>query len=360
MGITRLFTPASISLGVLVLQNSMLVVLTRYSRVNIPPDKRYFSSTLVLNQEIVKIVVCIIIFAFDNRQSHESNSPGAQSYKSSVSGFLVLLWRSALNDEALKLCLPAFLFTVQNYLTFVGLSNLDAPRFQVWSQTKLLFTAVLSVLMLGRRLTPMQWVSLLVLAFGVLLTQRQDWSVSVATHASNQRPFIGVLACLTSALSSSYATVYFEKITKTTTPSLAVRNIHLSTFSVPFAVASMFVVDVLPSWNNDGKNSSRKQFHFWRGYDQWLTIVLVFIHALGGLLVSAVTKYADNVVKGFATGIAVILSGILSSFIWHMPMSFSFILGSSLITFSTILYDRYKESKPQQDVNLISVTTEEP
>jgi UDP-sugar transporter A1/2/3 len=37
--------------------------------------------------------------------------------------------------------------------------------------------------------------------------------------------------------------------------------------------------------------------------------------ALGGLVIAAVIKYADNIMKGFATSISIILSSIASYFI---------------------------------------------
>ena len=37
--------------------------------------------------------------------------------------------------------------------------------------------------------------------------------------------------------------------------------------------------------------------------------------ALGGLVVAAVIKYADNILKGFATAVSIVLSSILSYFL---------------------------------------------
>ena len=48
----------------------------------------------------------------------------------------------------------------------------------------------------------------------------------------------------------------------------------------------------------------------------WATITL---QALGGLVVAAVVKYADNIVKAFATSVSILLSSVLSYFLfgWH-------------------------------------------
>jgi UDP-sugar transporter A1/2/3 len=46
-------------------------------------------------------------------------------------------------------------------------------------------------------------------------------------------------------------------------------------------------------------------YSFW----VWATITLV---AAGGLLVAVVVKYADNILKGFATSLSILLSAVIS------------------------------------------------
>lgn len=60
----------------------------------------------------------------------------------------------------------------------------------------------------------------------------------------------------------------------------------------------------------------------------------------GGLLVSLVMRYADNVVKGFATSLSIVLSSLVSWFIpsFDFHPSVSFLMGSSLVILATVLY----------------------
>lgn len=71
----------------------------------------------------------------------------------------------------MKLLIPAGLYTLQNNLLFVALSNLDAATYQVTYQLKILTTALFSVLMLGKKLDSIKWVSLVILMLGVSLVQ---------------------------------------------------------------------------------------------------------------------------------------------------------------------------------------------
>merc|ERR1712038_1546018 len=71
--------------------------------------------------------------------------------------------------DALKITIPSLLYLLQNTLLYVALSNLSAPMFQVTYQTKLLSTAMVSVVMLQRKYSPKQWVCLTTLGLGVAI-----------------------------------------------------------------------------------------------------------------------------------------------------------------------------------------------
>lgn len=45
------------------------------------------------------------------------------------------------------------------------------------------------------------------------------------------------------------------------------------------------------------------------------SVCLLLLQALGGLVIAAVIKYADNILKGFATSLSIILSTLISYFL---------------------------------------------
>jgi len=69
---------------------------------------------------------------------------------------------------------------------------------------------------------------------------------------------------------------------------------------------------------------------------------------MGGLLVALVMKYADNVVKGFATSLSIVLSSAVSLFIpsFHFSLTPTFVAGSSLVIAATILYSTIRPAAP--------------
>ena len=62
--------------------------------------------------------------------------------------------------EILKLSVPSFLYTVQNNLLYLALTNLDAATYQVCYQLKILTTAMFSAIMLKKHFSNFKWLSL--------------------------------------------------------------------------------------------------------------------------------------------------------------------------------------------------------
>ncbi|RNA29522.1 UDP-N-acetylglucosamine transporter [Brachionus plicatilis] len=312
-----------LSLVLLILQTSSLVLVMRYSRTasvsneNGKQGQRYLSSTAVVCAEVMKLVTCIVIIWFQ-------------------SGYSIALTTRQLQEEiiqkpveTLKLLIPAGLYTLQNNLLYIALSNLDAATYQVTYQLKILTTALFSVLMLGKKLDSLKWISLIILMAGVSLVQWPNDSNSQKNLDKNfNEKFIGLFAVLFACFSSGFAGVYFEKLLKGSSTGVWMRNIQLGFFGTIIGYISVYIYDFKAVTDNG----------FFQGYNSivWTVIAL---QALGGLVIAAVIKYADNILKGFATSLSIILSSIFSYFILKdfIP-SGMFLLGSSFVILATFMY----------------------
>jgi len=130
--------------------------------------------------------------------------------------------------------IPAGLYTLQNNLLYIALSNLDAATYQVTYQLKILTTALFSVLMLSKKIDSLKWISLVILTVGVSLVQ---WPSSNSTKTTVDQSFnnklIGLSAVITACFSSGFAGVYFEKLLKGSSTGVWVRNIQLGKLFIP-------------------------------------------------------------------------------------------------------------------------------
>jgi len=115
----------------------------------------------------------------------------------------------------------------------------------------------------------------------------------------------GIAAAVGACICSGLANIIFEKILKGSDISVWMRNIQLSLLTIPMALGVSF--------SNHGEGIQEKGFFF--GYDSFVWY-LVVLNASGGLIVAVVIKYADNILKGFACSLAIVLTCILSIFIF--------------------------------------------
>jgi UDP-sugar transporter A1/2/3 len=308
-----------VALATLIVQNCGVVLLMRYSAVL--PGEHATTSTIVVMQELLKLVLSLLLVL------RESGS---------VSAAKVTIQRDLIGKpaEALKLSVPTILYTIQNNCILVGLNNLPAAVFHVVYQSKLVVAAMLSVIMLGRKLQQMQWVAVCMLTAGVVLVQTAG-KTKEATETAEQNPVVGFVAVLTSAMCSGFAGVYFEKILKGSNTSVWVRNIQLGSGGV--------LVGLLIALQRDGAAISEKGFFY--GYN-WTVWAIIVSNAGGGLLIAIVIKYADNILKGFACAFAIVCSSIISVFLFDLALSLQFAFGASVVAASVYFYTPRPVAKP--------------
>jgi len=301
-----------LSLITLTGQNAILGLSMRYARTR--PGDMFISTTAVFMAELVKLITCLgLVWNAEDRS--------------------VTKWWEALHStivrqplDTVKVMVPSAVYLIQNNLLYVAASNLDVATYQITYQLKILTTAMFAVTMLGKKLIPTQWVSLLALIVGVAMVQLSDVKES-ASAGPDQSKFIGFTAALSACLLSGFAGVYFEKILKGSDVSVWMRNVQLALLSVPLGLITAFVKD----------HDKISDGGFFFGYDNfvWFTVAQ---NALGGLLVAVVVKYADNILKGFACSLAIIITCVASIFIFDFSLSLQFTVGASLVIGSIFLY----------------------
>ncbi|VDM34595.1 unnamed protein product [Hydatigera taeniaeformis] len=329
-----------ISLIVLTLQTTALVLLMRYTRLPSPTNSTsglYLTSTAVFCAEVCKVVVCFCVIFVQNGSSFSSTYAELQSE----------LFSAPM--ELVKLGVPAGLYTLQNNLLYVALSNLDAATYQITYQLKILTTAVFMVLMLRKRITISQWIALFILVIGVSFVQLAP-SANIKTKTPNtlshhQNTLLGLMAVILASLSSGFAGVYFEKLMKFTAPSIWIRNIQLGFWCSILAFIGVFLAD----------GGVVRRDGFFRGYNLCVVIVIA-LQSLGGLCVAVVIKYADNILKVFATSISIISSCIASYYLLNdFQPNWYFAIGTTAVLSATALYslgERTKSSESELPVTV--------
>lgn len=304
------------SLILLVAQLVGLVMLMRYSRTHTGGKDLYLSSTAVFCMEVLKFIVCTAVIFFQS----------GRSLKSLFNEMHLHLLKSP--GEVAKVSVPSFLYVIQNNLLYLALSNLDAATYQVCYQLKILTTAVFSAVMLKRRFSKVKWFSVVLLTIGVAIVQTSGNTES-SPENDDQNRTIGLIAILCAACTSGFSGVYFEKILKNSSTSLWIRNIQMGLPSVIISLVTIFIQD----------GATVREKGFFVGYSPMVWLVVI-IQAVGGLIVAVVVKYADNVLKTFASSFGIVISCIISAILFDFHPNFAFLIGTALVVTSTVLYSQ--------------------
>lgn len=310
------------SLVVLTLQNAILGLSMRYARTR--SGDMFLSSTAVVMSEVVKLLTCLV-FVYQEEGNIER----------AVAALHNTIIKQPM--DTLKVCVPSFVYIVQNNLLYVSASHLDAATYQVTYQLKILTTAMFTVLILRRSLLHLQWGALVILLAGVVMVQLAHTDMPYLPSGFEQNRLIGFCAALSACVLSGFAGIYFEKILKGSDISVWMRNVQLSFLSLPFGLFTCLIYDGTRIRNNG----------YFFGYDTFVWY-LVALQAGGGLVVAMVVKYADNILKGFATSLAIVISCIASVYLFDFHITLQFMLGASLVICSIFMYSHKPTTREAQ------------
>lgn len=405
----RALLMSALCLVLLAGQTSGLILLMRYTlnhRRQQPNSQGYSAASVVVSVEVVKLVFSLIM--------ELTMGAGART-PARVLHTLLQDIRHHLG-LTLRLAIPAALYALQNNLSYYALARITAVSFQVIQQLKILTTAFFAVLLLSKRLSWRHWIALGLLTMGVIFVQlsnvihREGGSgesgADNTTSTAVMDAWLGFLVMVVNSLSSGFAGVYFEKLVKggasahpprpeppirpilevmhatdgedadsnaggqdsseegphhpSPSPrrSLWIQSLELGIFGLAFSLLILAI-----EWGNVQRVGG-----FWAGYDG-LTYAVILMQALGGLLVALVVRYADSILKAFATSVSIAFSAILSHLLRleqsssnplgehsNWTLSWSLLAGSALVGIALYLYAVADNLQAQMTARLTAVS----
>ncbi|CAH1433480.1 unnamed protein product [Lactuca virosa] len=226
-------------------------------------------------------------------------------------------------DEVSVYPIPAALYLVKNLLQYYIFAYVDAPGYQILKNLNIISTGVLYRIILKKKLSEIQWAAFILLCAGCTTAQLNPSSDHVL-----QTPFVGWIMAIIMALLSGFAGVYTEAIIKKRpSRNINVQNFWLYVFGMAFNVVAIIIQD-FDAVVNKG---------FFHGYSL-ITVLMIINHALSGIAVSMVMKYADNIVKVYSTSVAMLVTAVVSVFLFNFHLSLAFFLGSTVVSVSIYLH----------------------
>ena len=328
------------SLGVVVVQNTAMY-LVAHASVAAPGTTSYLGSVAVLLTELIKAAVSVASAAAES-------GPCGLVAELRVLLFGDLCWSASF-------AVPAFCYSLHNNLWYVAVANLDPVTIAVTTQFKIVFAAIFARLLLGQRLSVLRCSAVVLLIIGlsqlagatakaalyaVPATAAATHNASVpsllptphaAPHAAAAPNLLrGLLAMAGLCALSGFAGALTERLMKDPSrrSSLWVRNLQMALFSTPMAAVTVLIVD----------GAALHAHGPWVGFNRWL-LLTIGLGAFGGLAVSFVFRFADNIIKSFAVGCSIALNCMLSSLIFGLVVDRGMALGIGLVALASAVYN---------------------
>ncbi|KAF3490532.1 udp-galactose transporter [Arthroderma uncinatum] len=313
---------------------------------------RYTPSTAVFLNEVVKLAIALTAALYElSFAAHTSTT---------ATSLFITLSSKVFSGDSWKLAIPAIFYTISNSLQYVAMSNLEAARFQVTYQLKIIMGAIFAVAVLRRSLAPGKWAALFLLLAGVVIMHLQLSSDPMDPdnhrHVNIRRSLtdlsnifvgraeeeaapkltkrsatyegiiedmmlahprlngnIGVLATIGACISSAFAGVSFERVLKDshTSTSIWIRNVQLAIYSI---FPALFIGVVF----TDGEKIAKAGF--FQGYN-WVVWAVIISQAVGGIATSFCMTFSDSWLRLAPGGMSIVLSTLIS--IWFFEFSAS-------------------------------------
>lgn len=299
-------------LMLLAVQNSSKNLLMRYVMKE-KPD--FLASAAVIGSECIKLSLSLFYILFIEKKSFMTI---IQYFKENLTNTLLVT-------------VPASVYNLQMSLEYIALANLDAAMFSVLAQLKLVFTAIFSAIVIGKKLKYIQVISLSLLTVGVMLCNMrfgEDQGIS------NTK---GILATIGISLCSGFASVYTEKVIKSQRENSPVvkGQYSLAYTQVQLASMSLLTIGIYAFFMDFEKIFVYGLFYKFN----FGAVLTIFNSAIGGLIVAGVLKYADSVLKGYATAISVVLTGVMSMILFGTQLPMVYFMGIVNVVIAVLLYN---------------------
>ncbi|XP_048241384.1 probable UDP-sugar transporter protein SLC35A4 [Haliotis rufescens] len=272
------------------------------------------SSSVVFSTEVLKIVL-------------------------SIAMMLPELGRGDITMPSLSNCVlfvvPAVLYCINNNLSVYMQIEMDPTTYQILGNMKVANTAILYRIIIQRKLSGVQWISLGVLSisgildsYGGMQNKASVWSGEI--HLTVTGLLMMCAYCWISGLAGVYTEYILKKQYET---SLHVQNTLLYTFGIVLNGGVWAVQEAV-----SGKEGERR-LNLFEGFT-FKTWVIVVSLAFNGLIMSAIMKHGSNITRLFIISCAMLVTTLLSVAIFQLALNMYYILAFILVVVALYMYHR--------------------
>ena len=315
-------------------------------RDGVQPSSRMYKNILV--STILLILSCLYAVSASLSKDNQGEFPYntttvpllAEALKALVSGILLLLELRKVKEPSDRYArihwtptsvataaVPGFAYQMLNNLNFVTLYYLDAATFQILGNLKIIATGLAGFWLMGRQLSVGKWCALVLLSIGAGVTQLGR-AVDDAGGGGAILGYISALACVT--LSATVG-VFTEKYMKSNTQSIHWQNLQLYIFGILANLGALHWTGNTLFFQEENSSGPFKGFNLG-------AVFCVLALSMSGLAVSFLLRFADSIVKTYATALSAPFAALAARMLIGTPIGFEHILGLGVMLISLVFY----------------------
>ncbi|ORC90278.1 UDP-galactose transporter [Trypanosoma theileri] len=249
----------------------------------------YSPASVVVLTEVYKLIITLLIVwrlvITREELSHSSFSSSSSSSSSVITEMIHILTENVTKDLIWREFLLSLMYTFVNIVTFPIFTYMSASLFFLLKTSSPVVTAIILRFVSDRHISKVRWFAIIMQCLGLLVTQ-----VNFCTGTTAITP-MGYILTAANLASSCLAGVYNEKIIKTQASSLNAQNAILYSFGIILNTILHFVAPPVLLGMTEKPD-------FFEGYKP-STFFVIISNGSVGLVISAVYRYADVLIKTF-------------------------------------------------------------
>jgi len=262
--------------------------------------------------------------------------------------FLRLKCKTPLCDKtsikaSFKFLLPSVIYAVNNNIYLAGLILVPPPIWVILCSFRTVVTTCLYKFILKRDVTKLQFIGAFLIVMSIVVAKLGDL---LSSDGGNNIPLMALVFAVVSSFNSVGVSVYQETLFKNSGENFLEQQFWLYLYGMMVASAVHIVSapviissDIISSLTSSSVNTQITLF-----------LGLIF-SSVGGLVVAAILKKLDNVVKEYSSATANMFTAVISAFLFPDKFKLSmFILLAMLLLFTGIFFYERKSFKPKSNV----------
>ena len=287
-------------------------------------EKGSHKPTLVLLCEVLKCIFAITLLYVD----------GGASGKEAMR-------RWSYKDALQCAGIPAAVYAFQNICIQMAYQNMDPILFNLLNQTKIVFTAIMVYVLMGKKQTFGQCLALLMLMLTGIMLSLPKSDPNIGHEKQQETDFMyGIVPCFAACVCSGFASAYSQMVMS----GKSKRHAYLFSAELSFLSALVLLITNVVTLNFSTVAESTVGQSTWsyvlnlEGMTLYVLIPLL-TNASGGIFVGQVTKHAGSVRKIFCVVCGIITTAIGKFLYFNKPLTSDVYVAMPLVFVSLYLYN---------------------